>query len=244
MAVEITVPGGSNARFLPYAPSITSGLRGCYIFGGTLAQSKRNHAPGGADLTAVGAPVVESTYARLTGMANYFDTGLVETSAMTYVAVSRAVNSPTDNATSAAIIGNFRGSAVGTYGNHLTWTDSGGADRVSYNVGTDNGGALATESVALNETVTDWDLIVAGTDGTASSLYNLTDDLSNIGSAYSNSRAAVTSDNLLIGSFYTSFAGEVDIQQLWVFDRLISGSERAAIAVEARALATADNITV
>lgn len=244
MAVEITVPGGTAARFLPYAPSITNGLRGCYIFGGTLAQSLRNHAPGGADLTSVGSPVIESTYARLTGLSNYFDTGMLETSAMTYLAVSRAVNSPTDNATSAPIVGNFRGSAVSTYGNHLVWTDSGGSDRITFNVGTDNGGALVTAGVALNETVTDWDLIIAGTDASASSLYNVSDGLDNVGSAYANSRAAATADNLLIGSLYASFAGEVDIQQLWIFDRLITSAERTALTAEIRALATADSITV
>lgn len=244
MAVEITVPGGTNAKHLTYAPRITSGLRGLYLFGDTLAHSKRNHAPSGDDLTVVGSPVIEATHARLTGLSNYFDTGLLETSAMTYIAVSRSVGSPTSNADSAPIVGNFRGSTVAEYGNHLVWTDSGGADRITFSIGTDNGGALVTDGVALNETTQDWDLIIAGSDGAASDIYNITDDTSNNGSAYANSRAAATVDNLLIGSFYTSFAGEVDIHQIWIFDRLLTSDERTTLTADIRALAAADGITV
>lgn len=64
-----------------------TGLEVAAIFGGTLAQSIKNLAPGKSDLTVIGSPTVSADYITLKNVTNYLQTNVAESADMTLLSV-------------------------------------------------------------------------------------------------------------------------------------------------------------
>jgi hypothetical protein len=91
MALFIQLAGetfAKNIGSMVYTPPIVDGLLGWYLLGGDAAASRKNWAPGGADATVTGTPTYNAASAVFTS-ANYIDTGIIDTAALTLIAIGK-----------------------------------------------------------------------------------------------------------------------------------------------------------
>jgi hypothetical protein len=101
----------SNA-YDEFLPPDTTNLTYWGFMGGSLAESVRNWAPGEADSTPIGAPVVESTHIQCNGSLNYLLTDADETSSMTMIMVVRNADTLADAAHRPVFFSNAQSPAV------------------------------------------------------------------------------------------------------------------------------------
>lgn len=243
MAVEITIPGGTDLPWAKFLPRVRSGLLGFYVFGGTLEESVINHVRGGAPLTVVGSPVIESNHARVTAGSHFFQTNFPDPAQHTFMAVARAAVTPVSGnaATEPVWIGNFNGAAMGQRGVSLTSRVIGGQPSIVHAIAADNAGSSIAVTSSVPRTVTDWHLAASGVDATTNRVRDLTGGGQD-NDAIVGVRQSPTANNLRIGSAWLTFAGAGDIGLAAIWNRWISDDERAAMAADIRALMDARGI--
>lgn len=82
------IDGAANS--IGFAPPVSDGLVGWFHIGGTSAASIRNRAENGADAVVAGSPVFSTGYGTFDGPTNRLDTTILDTTAITYLAVAKS----------------------------------------------------------------------------------------------------------------------------------------------------------
>lgn len=224
MATIIKVKGADfSANAVGFIPPVAADLAGWFFPNGSLAQAKRNLAPGGADAAVTGAPVIGTAYTRFKGRTNYLDTGLAETPAITLLAVARAVI-PASGSAQALIVSNYgSGTGVSLTKPQLTAPSSvSGTENVYAGFSAPTG--LATASAVVSNG-TAW-AFTAGvvTPGTGLQFIDKTRGL--LGSLSTATARSLGTSSLLIGSGYDiSWTGESDIAFAAIYTRALEAAE-------------------
>lgn len=147
---------GKNVGSIRYP--VLRGLLGAYIFDSVVNQLV-NWAPGGSPLTKVGTPTTNPLSVTVSGGTNYFDTGVLETSDMTLVAIFKKENATSQtsvfgNRNSDAAVASI-GTSINKYANlaHLEMGQTGGASAVQHSLaGVADGAAVFAAVRAIGST--------------------------------------------------------------------------------------------
>lgn len=111
MGANLAIKGADfSAASIGFVAPVMAGLEFWNYLGDTLAKTARNLVVGKPGITAVGAPVINPGYVSLKGGSNFLQTGLVDQSEVTLLAVSRIPNLA--DSTYAYVIGSFAGSGA------------------------------------------------------------------------------------------------------------------------------------
>lgn len=99
---DFNLPGTGYLPTAAFSIPVMDGLAGAYLLGGGEEHGLINWADEDRSLTTVGTPAWEDGHAVLSA-ANYLDTGIAETPAMTLVVIGRRTS-----AVNTAFVGNYR----------------------------------------------------------------------------------------------------------------------------------------
>lgn len=205
---DVTLPGSGYLNLYGLTVPVTANLKGAFLFAdGDI--SGRNYAAGGPSAAVVGSPVVTDNGLTMSG-ANYIDTGIAQTTDMTFIVVARLAH----GADRAGIIGNYSSTGIAIFDMSASNTSiSGNVQR--------NG---ATSQANTDTTANQYQLIAfrAGVSSN-SRLQNVTmsTDISN--TANTSPVINLNSETIKIGRLPgSSFIGPVDIAAVLIYDSVLS----------------------
>lgn len=243
MATIIRVAGADfSANAVGFLPPVASGLVGWFLLGGTIDQSVRNLAQGGANATAVGSPSVSAGYCTFDGNTpSHLQTSIAETQDMTLIVVMRSSDTFADNTHAPAPIGTFQ-SAQTPIGVGLLFL-SGTLPTIELRLvaGLDNGTAPVT---SLNVTNPDqWKCLAAVVQsGAHRDVHNLTDATSTTAVSGARVGAGISARTVRIGASYGGNRGTSNIAFAAVYSRALSVGELAAIYAFAKPILAARGV--
>lgn len=210
-------------------PPVTTGLEAWFTFDTDASRFGFNRALDKPNAVIVGAPVAFATHGRFKGLANYIQTNIGETDAMTLIAVCRAVTAPADAASGIMAVGNFRGTPItpGFTGNAFGVSLASASPSGFTGYAARDGGAGSISSAPAQNTTdtpTQWGIRGVRTkSGEATKIFNTTNGLSALSNLSSN---RVRSDSLFrIGSATVDFTGECDISAAAIFSVALTDSQ-------------------
>lgn len=241
MGVALIDPSKSH-KYKPtfFDAAVSAGLVGLWFLNTdidnaafNLATQKRNKI--------IGDPVGYAAQIRFTGAANYIETDVAETVAMTVMCVARTTDTMADNAHRPAYVSNnssdSENPAVTSYGYQL-WPLDGDSMISAAARYTNNEQSTGTSGgVQLNGPSTgDWAFFCSRVDSTRNILDNLTASTSVSQLAYSFPRY-LSRGKLRIGSGYNAaYTGISDLAFVAVWSRVLTDQERDAMYVQIRAI--------
>lgn len=208
---DIVLPGSGYLNIYGLTVPVTANLQGAFIFGdGDI--SGRNYAAGGPQASVVGTPAQTDNGITLDG-SNYIDTGIAQTTDMTFIVVARLGHS----ADRAGVIGNYNTTGIAIF--DLSAANTSIAGNLQRNG--------ATSQANTDTTANQYQLIAfrAGVSSN-SRIQNVTlaTDVSN--TANTSPVINLNSETIKIGRLpATSFVGPVDIAAVLIYDRVLSDAE-------------------
>ncbi|MCO7594283.1 MULTISPECIES: hypothetical protein [Pseudomonas] len=117
MGLKFISPGALAPWYTKVIPPVTRALEGWFCLDTAIERVGFNRAPGKANASIVGNPVVSANSVRFKGGENFLETQIKETEKFTYIVVGK-VPGPlggTGPATSAPYVGDYGGSPIGPY---------------------------------------------------------------------------------------------------------------------------------
>ena len=112
---SIVLPGDGYPSIFAFQLPVLTGLEGAYFFGDGLSLINKNYAPGKANATIKGAPVLGANGGVEFSLNNYLDTGIADVPNLTVLSVFRETLG-TGSANACGIIGNNLSLATGGIG--------------------------------------------------------------------------------------------------------------------------------
>jgi ribosomal protein L24 len=220
-------------------PPVTRGLEAWFTFDTDAARFTFNRAMGKPNAILVGAPVAYPTHGRFKGLSNYLQTPIAETDEQTIFAVYKCVLTPTNDATSGYVVGNFRGKSrtpgregQDSSGVTLYAPASGLVGKVSRHNGA---GAVAFDDILGTgmTPATSWSLRAIRTkSGQVSKVFDFTAGVSIEGVTTAARDLADT--KLRIGSGTAFISGECDISSVAIYSSYLTDDEIAQVAAVMR----------
>lgn len=223
---DITLPGSGYPKLslfkgVPELPEAT-GLIGLYLLKGTALNSLINEANDAAPLTVIGAPTVNS-FGALLSKSHCFDTGLMSTTNMTFMAVAKPMLvSDSDNGN--LIVSNYGATPAG---------DSMGfaaVNSLAAYAGLTSSVSASTIGVGAAD-VADWNFVAGVIDANGGSKCHWGRDgvLSASTLADSGTRQVNTTRTLRLGSNYSSgFNGTANVALVAIFSAALNDAQIAA----------------
>ncbi|WP_431281674.1 hypothetical protein ACQW02_20015 [Humitalea sp. 24SJ18S-53] len=248
MATLIRVPGADfSANALGFLPPVADGLQGWWYFGGTLAQSIRNLAPGGVDATATGSPAVSTGHISCIGNSVYLNTSIPETAELTILIALRSFATFANTANEVMPL-----STYGSNGGAGFWLAKSGASVGPIGIlrahsFVDNAGAYLQVPASITEAnLSTWKFAsMTVDDGVGTNVYDQTGGLTAAGTSALARKIVVPPRTFRIGSSYnTSFQGGVDLAFAAIYSRVLTLAERTSVYAAAQITLARRGITV
>ncbi|WP_431282734.1 hypothetical protein ACQW02_25555 [Humitalea sp. 24SJ18S-53] len=240
-------PADFAANALGFLPPVAAGLLGWWYFGGTLAQSIRNLAPGGVDATVVGAPAVSAGYISCVGNSAYLNTSIAEPPEATILVGMRSMATFATSANETMPV-----SSYGPSGGLGFWLAKSGASVGPIGVlrahaFVDNAGAYLQVAASVTETnLSTWKFAsLTVDDGVGVNVYDQTDNLTAGATSALARKILVPPRTFRIGSSHNStFAGGVDLAFVAIYNRVLTPTERASVYAAAKVTLARRSIVV
>lgn len=230
MSTIIRVAGADfSANAVGFLPPVANGLAGWFMLGGTIDQSVRNLAQGGANAAAVGSPGVSSGYCSFDGNTpSYLQTSIAETQDMTYIIAMRSGDTFADGTHAPAPIGTFQSGQTPIGLGLLFLNGTLPTVQLRLYAGQD---AVTSGTTSLNVTDPDtWKFFAAVVEsGAHRDIHNLTDNTGATAVPGARVDAGISSRIVRVGSSYGGNRGISDIAFAAVYTRALSAGELAAI---------------
>lgn len=232
-----------------YASPVRRALEGIHFLNDSLEKCQRNYAPGKSSLkgTIFGAPVVNSSYLRCTGLSHFLQTGIAESRNGTMFVIARNLVDDGAIANRTLLAGTYRGSGgavlpgysgVGLYA-------GGAVSRVNgHSTHAANDAAEGVLAVATTQVIplTTWALMMLSFSDGKLVNRNLTDPYT--ASSTPTAIRRVSPDKIRIGSGYTSYTGVCDVAAFQYHSDVLTDDEIVLVASDLRQYAAGRGIEV
>lgn len=249
MATIIRVAGADfSANPVGFMPPVAANLKAWHYLGGSLANSARNLAPGGAAGSAVGSPTVEASHLRL-DETGFIQTGVVDDGEATLLAVAKM---PTGWAFSTGTAAGYMLSSYNSNGRNLIYRKSGSLPEpaavpreVMYRDSSGTPTYQQLDGTAVSD-ATAWQFFSAKANATSATLTNKTTGVVNTAANPEGAGALIGSGvSYRIGSSPGGVVDPIDIAFAAIYDRALTADEETAIYATVKAyLARRFTITI
>ncbi|MBI6884023.1 hypothetical protein [Pseudomonas putida] len=231
-----------------YASPVRRALEGIHFLNDSLEKCQRNYAPGKSSLkgTIFGAPVVNSSFLRCTGLQHFLQTGIAESRNGTMFVIARNLVDDGAVANRTMPAGTYRGdggvlpgsSGVGFYGGGSVSRLSG----LSNHAPNDDATATLVTTAIQVIPLTVWALLSLTFSDTLVVCRNLSVPFT--AQATPTSMRRVSPDKIRVGSGYTSYVGGCDVALFQYHSAVLSEDELQLVAADLRSYAAGRGITV
>ncbi|GGJ14327.1 LamG domain-containing protein [Neoroseomonas lacus] len=230
MATIIRVSGADfAANPVGFMPPVSDALQSWHYLGGSLAQSARNLAPGGADALVSGAPVVNAAFLTC-DLSGYLQTSVPDNGDCTLLA---AVKMPADFSFGSASAWCISGYGGGLTGPALFYGASGASPGARMGaIGAYSVAGVSTFKQALSPGVADgttWRFFTAThKGGVGLTVSNITNGTSGT-TAQTEAVYPNPSRTFRIGAGYLGTAVPLDLSFAAIYSRALSGEEQTSV---------------
>jgi hypothetical protein len=228
MGALLTVKGTDfSGAAIAFSPPVSAGLEYWNYFGDPT-KTARNLALGKAAASIIGAPGAGANFATFTGLTNYVQTGLVDQTEVTLLAVARPITPAA--ATYKHVIGNYNGTSGNQAGSSLLFNNVAQGGPGVYNARSDGTNSQNSILFAPIGDYSGFGFIAGRMGATASRYDDKTRGLSANGT-FSYPRAASNGQLYRIGSAVSAATGTqaVDVAFAAIYSRVLSDVELDAI---------------
>lgn len=234
--VTLVQQGGTGKVGRRIIPAVPAGMEGFFLLGDSIELSCRNLIQGKPDAVAVGSPTVGSNYLGLT-TADFLQTRIEETTAMSALIVLRTDASGADNTTRPRFFGNAgsqpaKPGVTGLIGLNFNMSAAGSLSLAAprYTDGTETAVTTSTQTQSTGLTFTEWQAAIMKVSQPLSGFRIPKFSISRMSSEQTLVRA-LAAGLMRIGATYSSTGGPSSIAAVLVWSRyLTTGEEDAALA--------------